>query len=222
MHKHPLTRLGLASLVALALILATSATSASAHSSAAAATPEAAADELAAALSSSDFNRLQPLVSPNGFNWARSGAGGLATMTPQQTVDFLRSNSGGHLNVTVRARPILPNMAGPFPGTMYITSTWGNYGNLPTQEINLVLDQVGGSWYWSGALTNAAAVATTSPATAAPTAAPASAAPARSALPSTSTATSSDTAPTFLLLAISGAIVALLIVVGRLRRHIRS
>jgi hypothetical protein len=120
------------------------------------ATPEAAADRLAAALTASDFTTLETLISPSGFDWARAGSGGLPTKTPQEAVAFLRAESGGRLDVTAQPRPIYSNTVGPFPGTHYITSTWRNFGNLPTQPVNLVLNAVNGGWYWSGALTNAA------------------------------------------------------------------
>jgi hypothetical protein len=143
-------------LVVLPAVTGLSGSAAQAATRAAPATPEAAADELAAAITASDFAKLETLISPNGFNWARAGSGGLPTKSPQEAVAFLRAESGGQLDVTVQTRPLYPNTAGPFPGTLYITSTWRNFGNVPTQPVNLVIDAVGGAWYWSGALANAA------------------------------------------------------------------
>jgi len=106
------------------------------------------ADALAAALQESDFAVIERLVSPNGFNWARSGSGGLATKTPQETVQFLRAESGGSLNVAVQARPLAPS---PVPwGAQSIGSAWRNFGNVAEQAIVLVLEQVGERWYWAG------------------------------------------------------------------------
>ncbi len=96
---------------------------------------EQAADEIAAALQSSDFSALERLISPTGFDWAKSGSGGLQTKTPQQAVEFLRQESGGRLQVRVTTRPIKPS---PVPwGPKAVDSTWTNFGNVPQQAIAL-------------------------------------------------------------------------------------
>lgn len=109
---------------------------------------EQVADALAAALGASDFAALESLITPNGFNWAKSGSGGLAQKTPQEAVQFLRSESGGRLQVTVVSRPIRTSSV-PW-GPRAIASTWRAFGNVPQQSIELVLHEVGGRWYWAG------------------------------------------------------------------------
>lgn len=111
-------------------------------------TAEQAANALASALQSSDFAALEPLVTPNGFNWAKSGSGGLAPKSPQEAIQFLRAESGGRLQVTVSSRPIKAS-AVPW-GPRAIESTWRGFGNVPQQAIDLVLHEVGGRWYWAG------------------------------------------------------------------------
>ncbi|HJW50240.1 MAG TPA: hypothetical protein VJ726_12570 [Candidatus Limnocylindria bacterium] len=85
---------------------------------------------------------------PTGFNWAKSGSGGLTPKTSQEAVEFLRTNSGGRLQVTVTPRPLKTS---PVPwGPLAIDSVWTNYGNVPSQNIALVLREVSGRWYWVG------------------------------------------------------------------------
>jgi hypothetical protein len=111
-------------------------------------TAEQLADALATTLQASDFTALEGLISPSGFDWAKSGNGGLATKTPREAVAFLRAESGGRLNISVAARPLATS---PVPwGTKSIDSTWRNFGNVPEQAIALVLRQVGNRWYWAG------------------------------------------------------------------------
>jgi hypothetical protein len=112
------------------------------------ATAEQAADALAAALQASDFAALEPLITPNGFNWAKSGSGGLTPKSPQETIEFLRAESGGRLQITVASRPIKASTV-PW-GPRAIESTWRGFGNVPQQAIDLVLHEVGGRWYWAG------------------------------------------------------------------------
>jgi len=148
------------------------------------ATAEALADELASALAASDFPRVRELVSPNGFNWAREGSGGLPTKSRDEAVEFLRAESGGRLNVAVRTRPVFES---PVPwGSRAVSSTWTNFGNVPQQSVHLILTQVAGTWYWAGGYV-LAAQATSPTAAPAPTAPPAPTSAPVSALPSTTT-----------------------------------
>jgi len=112
------------------------------------ATAEQVADALAAALPASDFTALESLITPNGFNWAKSGSGGLTPKSPQEAIQFLRTESGGRLQITVASRPIKVSTV-PW-GPRAIESTWRGFGNVPQQAIDLVLQEVGGRWYWAG------------------------------------------------------------------------
>lgn len=111
-------------------------------------TAEQAADALTSALQASDFTALESLITPNGFNWAKSGSGGLTPMSPQETIQFLRANSGGRLQIAVASRPIKASTV-PW-GPRAIESTWRGFGNVPQQTIDLVLHEVSGKWYWAG------------------------------------------------------------------------
>ena len=114
----------------------------------ASATAEQAADAIATALQTSDFAALERLIVPTGFDWAKAGSGGLASKTSQEAVEFLRANAGGRLQVAVTPRPLKTS---PVPwGPLAIDSVWTNYGNVPSQNIALVLREVSGKWYWVG------------------------------------------------------------------------
>jgi hypothetical protein len=71
--------------------------------------------------------------------------------------DGLRSSFTKGLKVTVESKPI--NSDAPFiRGPFWVWSTWSAYGSAPVtpaSTVQLVFDQVDGSWYWIGALFNA-------------------------------------------------------------------
>lgn len=143
-----LTPIPIATATATAATTAPSTTNAPPATPQAGATAEQAADTIATALQTSDFAALERLIVPTGFDWAKSGSGGLTPKTSQEAVEFLRTNSGGRLQVMVTPRPLKTS---PVPwGPLAIDSVWTNYGNVPSQKIALVLREVSGKWYWVG------------------------------------------------------------------------
>jgi hypothetical protein len=70
----------------------------------------------------------------------------------------LKTSFAQGLKVTVEPRPIMTDP--PTPGSFWIWSTWSEYGTppqtSPRSNVQLVLGQIDGRWYWVGALYNAA------------------------------------------------------------------
>lgn len=118
-----------------------------------AATAEQLADALKAALESSDYARLADLSSRAGWTGAFYQGEGTARMSPQETVDWLRARAkDARLNVNVEARPLLPHQSYQPLGDFYARSIWRDFDNVPQQNVDLVLRNDGGRWFWSGAL----------------------------------------------------------------------
>jgi hypothetical protein len=125
---------------------------------AAASSAEGLADALASALAQSDYVRLQGLITPTGWTAGFYQSEGTKSMTPTETIDWLRTRaSGGRIQAVVQPRPILPHAASQPPGDSYVSSTWTNFASTPSQKVELTLRAESGTWYWSGALFNAPA-----------------------------------------------------------------
>jgi len=116
------------------------------------------ADAVAAAFAASDANRLRDLMPPKcWFNYGYYQSEGGASSRDKVAAGLRDSFSEG-LKVMVEPRPLSPNP--PVAGSFWIWSTWSAYGapprTTPQSNVQLVLGQVDGRWYWVGALYNAA------------------------------------------------------------------
>lgn len=79
-------------------------------------------------------------------------------MTPPETIEWLRVRTrAGSIEAVVSPRPIRPAVTGQLPGDSYILSTWKNFKGFATSNVELMLRNEAGAWYWSGALFNAPA-----------------------------------------------------------------
>lgn len=133
-----------------------SAPAATASPPTAATSAEQLADALADALRRSDYARLQTLITPKGWFGAFYRGGGSAPLTPPQTVDWLRLRTrSGSIEAVVSPRPILSPAPNQTPGDAYIRSTWMNFAEFTTMNVELELRNESGMWFWSGALFNA-------------------------------------------------------------------
>jgi len=129
------------------------ATTSSPAASPGAASAEDLADALKVALENSDYASLADLVSRAGWTAGSYQAEGTPRMSPQETVDFLRARAkDGRLNVTVESRPLLPHETYQPLGDLYVRSIWRDFGTVAEQNVDLVLRNDGGRWFWSGAL----------------------------------------------------------------------
>jgi hypothetical protein len=118
-----------------------------------AASAEQLADALKAALESSDYARLADLVSRVSWNAGFYQGEGTPHMSPQETVEWLRARAkDGRVNLTVESRPLLPHQSYQPLGDFYIRSIWRDFDNVAQQNVDLVLRNDGGRWFWSGAL----------------------------------------------------------------------
>jgi hypothetical protein len=141
----------------VAVIPSPAATSTSARRSA-----EDLSERLADALEASDWDRIEKLIAPTGWNagWWRSE--GTPDMTPRQAIDWLKQKTRDRrLVVTVQRRPILSSSSLPEnPSRPYVTSEWrefdnGRDGRLPTQRVLLLFNaDATGFWYWKTAIFN--------------------------------------------------------------------
>lgn len=74
-------------------------------------------------------------------------------MSQQETADWLRARAkDARLDVSVEARPILPHWDYQPLGDSYVRSVWRNFDNVSQQNVDLILRNEGGRWFWSGAL----------------------------------------------------------------------
>lgn len=113
---------------------------------------EAVVDEIAAAFSAKDADRLRALITPRcWFNSGFSGGGGAAA-SGDLVADGWRTRFASGLTVRVEPRPIQPDP--PMPGAYSVWSTWTEPGQ-PIGDVQLVIDQVEGRWFLIGALFNA-------------------------------------------------------------------
>jgi hypothetical protein len=116
-------------------------------------TAEQLADTLKVALENSDYASLADLVSRAGWTAGAYQGEGTPRTSPQETVDFLRARAkDGRLNVTVEPRPLLPHESYQPLGEVYVRSIWRDFGAAGEQNVDLVLRNDGGRWFWSGAL----------------------------------------------------------------------
>jgi len=114
-------------------------------------------DAVAAAFAASDADQLRAFMPPKcWFSSAGYRTSGVS-VSREKMADGLRSSFTRGLKVTVESRPI--NSDAPFiRGPFWVWSTWSAYGSAPftpASTVQLVFDQVDGSWYWIGALFNA-------------------------------------------------------------------
>jgi hypothetical protein len=119
-----------------------------------AASAEQLAIALKLALESSDYASIADLVSPAGWTAGFYQSEGTPHMSPQETVDLLRTRAkDGRLNVTVEPQPLLPHQDYQPLGDLYVRSIWRDFGTVAEQNVDLVLrNDGGGRWFWSGAL----------------------------------------------------------------------
>jgi hypothetical protein len=110
------------------------------------------ADDLATALEASDYDRLRGLISPRGWVFALNGSEGSQPLTPDDTISRLRKGTtDGRLRVQVQRRPLLPRTSSLPPGDVYLRSMWLQFDGHD-QQVDVVLRNESGTWYWSGAL----------------------------------------------------------------------
>jgi hypothetical protein len=110
------------------------------------------ADSLSAAFARADAEAFAPLIVPTcWFTHAYYQSEGVAS-TRERLIADLRENFAAGLQVAVEARPIRTNP--PMQGTYWLWSTWRRAGQAD-QNVQLVLSELDGRWYWSGAFYNA-------------------------------------------------------------------
>ena len=112
--------------------------------------PEQLADGLGNALESSDWERIEALMRPAGWNMGLYRSEGSSDMTPAQAVALLRArDDDGTLDVTVARRPILQSQEStPRPE---IWSTWRNFTaaqRMSVQRVELIFGKQGDYWFW--------------------------------------------------------------------------
>ena len=131
----------------------TAASSTATASPTATATPQDLADALKVALENSDYASLAELVSRAGWTAGSYQAEGTPRMSPQETIDFVRARAkDGRLSATVESRPLLPHETYQPLGDLYVRSIWRDFGTVAEQNVDLVLRNDGGRWFWSGVL----------------------------------------------------------------------
>ena len=128
-------------------------TSSSPIASPGAASAQDLADALKVALENSDYASLAELVSRAGWTAGSYQAEGTPRMSPQETIDFVRARAkDGRLSATVESRPLLPHETYQPLGDLYVRSIWRDFGTVAEQNVDLVLRNDGGRWFWSGVL----------------------------------------------------------------------
>jgi len=119
---------------------------------------ETVVDAVAAAFAASDADRLRSLLPPKCWFQSAGYRTSGVSISAEQMADSLRSAFTAGLKVVVESRPI--NSDAPFVrGPFWVWSTWSAYGSAPftpASTVQLVFDQADGSWFWTGALFNAA------------------------------------------------------------------
>jgi len=111
---------------------------------------EQAADALGGALESSDWERIEALMRPSGWNAGFYRSEGSPNMTPAQGVQWLRSrDDDGTLDVTVQRRPISQSAENPSrPETFSIWRNFTAMSPLPQQRVELIFAKQGDNWFW--------------------------------------------------------------------------
>jgi len=118
-----------------------------------AASAEQLADLLKSALEGSDYARVADLVTRGGWTGGYYQGEGTPHLSPQETIDWLRTRAKqGRLNVSVEARPLLPRQSFQPAGELYVRSVWRDFDNVVQQNVDLLLHDEAGRWFWSGAL----------------------------------------------------------------------
>jgi hypothetical protein len=124
-------------------------------------TAEEAARQLAIALETSDYDRIRALVTPNGWLAGFQQSEGTQRMTPDETIAWLRQRApGGRIRADVSESPLIPCTSRFYPcrrfegpdADVYMKSKWTDFETPGTQNVHLVLEKVGTTWYWSAAL----------------------------------------------------------------------
>lgn len=112
------------------------------------------ADRLADALESSDYTRLAAVLPSRGWYPAWYQSSGLAPMTRNEAISWLRSNTAaGRLEVSVTRRPFFRRISNTQPvGDYFIRSVWSDFEGQPRQSADLMLGSQSGVWYWSAVL----------------------------------------------------------------------
>ena len=88
---------------------------------------------------------------PRGWFGGFYQSEGTYGMTPQETIDWLRVRTRtGSLEAVVAPRPLRSAVPGQQPGDAYILSTWNNFKGFATSNVELMLRNEAGTWYWSG------------------------------------------------------------------------